>query len=373
MSGWSARALIVAVAVLLAGAPVSAQQRIVVQKGTHTEVVTPQVDNRSFFARLFGIGRPEQLEPPAQKVPGARIINVPAAVQRRTPIVPAKQETPKQDDARVVLVIGDQFAADLGRGLDVAFADRPDVRIETKIVDDTGLVVPAVFDWRAFLETRLSAKPRPVAVVAMIGRTDGQPIVLADRSINFPSEGWETTYKARLNELMNVAREHAVPLHWVGLVPVADGPATNDITYIDGVIRDEAQEKGVPYVDVWEPFSQAGAFAASGPDLDGQVRQLRLKDGVGFTRSGARKLAFFVEQELRPALSVAAPTAQLMQSVSGEGLVMLLNDPSASGEDKLIAAADLKPPRQGTALYRLTVEGLPLDPVAGRYDSTALQ
>lgn len=356
--------IILAALATLAALPALAEQRVVVQRGTKVEVVEPQPDNRGFFARLFGIGKPEPVA-----TPGAKIINVPAATQRKA-AAPAKPKNPKNEDARVVLVIGDQMAADLARGLDVAFADRPDVVIETKTVDDAGLAVTTETDWKAFLDTRLTAKPRPTAVVAMIGRADGRPIELNDRAVAFPSPEWETIYKARLNELMRVAREHAVPFHWVGLVPVADALATNDITYIDGVIRDEAEEKNAVYVDVWEPFSSGGAFVASGPDLDGQVRQLRLKDGIGFTRSGARKLAFYVEQDLRSTLDVAAPTAELMQSVSGEGLVMLLNDPSAATEERLIAAADLKAPKSGTPLHRLTVEGLPLDPVPGRYGST---
>ena len=52
---------------------------------------------------------------------------------------------------------------------------------------------------------------------------------------------------------------------------------------------------------------------------------------------------------------------------------MLLNDPNAAGEDKLITTSDLKPPKPGTPFHRLVVEGLPLDPVPGRYDSTALR
>jgi uncharacterized protein len=367
--------VVVVAALIVAGPPSYAQQRIIVQRGTQTEVVEPQPDNRPFLMRLFGIGRPEPVAPVA---PRARIIKVPPAGQHKAttaaaPAIVVKPRNPKQDDARVVLVIGDQLAADLGRGLDVAFADRPDIRIETKTIDDAGLASTGDIDWKAFLETRLSEKPRPAAVVAMIGRADGRPIELPDRVVNFPSADWETIYKARLNELMRVSREHAVPFQWVGLVPVASAPDTNDVTYIDGVIRDEASEKGATYVDVWEPFSQSGAFVASGPDLDGQVRQLRLKDGIGFTRSGARKLAFYVQQSLAGALDVTAPTANLMRQVSGGGLVMLLNDPSAAGEDRLITAADIAPPKPGTALHRLIVEGLPLDPVPGRYDATALR
>lgn len=359
------------VAALIAAAPPShAQQRIIIQRGTQVEVIEPPRDNRPFLMRLFGLGQPEPVAP----APGVRVLKAPPPGQRKAarPAV-IKPQNPKKDDARVVLVIGDRLAADLGRGLDVAFADRPDIRIETKTAEDAGLASTGDIDWKAFLETRLTEKPRPVAVVAMIGRADGRPIELPDRMVDFPSPDWETIYKARLNELMRVAREHAVPFQWVGLVPVASQQATNDVTYIDGVIRDEASEKGTTYVDVWEPFSQNGAFVASGPDLDGQVRQLRLKDGVGFTRSGARKLAFYVQQSLGSALDVAAPTANLMQQVSGDGLVMLLNDPGAAGEDKLITAADLRPPKPGTPLHRLVVEGLPLDPVPGRYGSTAVR
>lgn len=371
-----ARALmaVVVATLIVAGLPSHAQQRIVIQRGNLTESAEPPADNRPFLMRLFGLGRPE---PEVPLEPRARIIKVPPAGQRKaTAAAPAaivKPQNPKQDDARVVLIIGDRLAADLGRGLDVAFADRPDVRVETKTIDDAGLASTADIDWKAFLEKRLSDKPRPTAVVAMIGRADGRPIELPDRVVDFPSADWETIYKARLNELMRVTREHAVPFQWVGLVPVASPQDTNDITYIDGVIRDEASEKGAPYVDVWEPFSQNGAFVASGPDLDGQVRQLRLKDGIGFTRSGARKLAFYVQQSLAGAVDVAAPTANLMQQVSGGGLVMLLNDPGAAGEDRLITAADLTPPKPGTPLHRLVVEGLPLDPVPGRYDATALR
>lgn len=362
-------ALVVAT-LIAAGLPSHAQQ-IVVQRGTQTQVVEPPRDNRPFLMRLFGLGEPQPVQPP----PGARIIKVPPPGQRKAARPPAivKPQNPKKEDARVVLVIGDRLAADLGRGLDVAYADRPDVRIETKTVDDAGLASTGEIEWKAFLERRLTEQPRPAAVVAMIGRADGRPIELPDRTVDFPSPDWETIYKARLNELTRVAREHAVPLLWVGLVPVASQQGTNDVTYIDGVIRVEATERGATYIDVWEPFSQNGAFVASGPDLDGQVRQLRLKDGVGFTRSGARKLAFYVQQSLGPTLNVAAHTANLMQQISGDGPVLVLNDPAATGEDKLMAATDLVPPKPGTPLHRLVVEGLPLEPVAGRFDAAALK
>ena len=371
-----ARALmaVVVATLIVAGLPSHAQQRIVIQRGNLTESAEPPADNRPFLMRLFGLGRPE---PEVPLEPRARIIKVPPAGQRKaTAAAPAaivKPQNPKQDDARVVLIIGDRLAADLGRG--------PRRRLRrsagcARRNQDHRRRRP-----RLHRGHRLEGFPRKAPLGQTTadrrGRHDRPGRRAADRVARpggrLSLGDWETIYKARLNELMRVTREHAVPFQWVGLVPVASPQDTNDITYIDGVIRDEASEKGAPYVDVWEPFSQNGAFVASGPDLDGQVRQLRLKDGIGFTRSGARKLAFYVQQSLAGAVDVAAPTANLMQQVSGGGLVMLLNDPGAAGEDRLITAADLTPPKPGTPLHRLVVEGLPLDPVPGRYDATALR
>ena len=49
---------------------------------------------------------------------------------------------------------------------------------------------------------------------------------------------------------------------------------------------------------------EAGNYITSGPDVEGQVRQLRTGDGINFTRAGRMKLAFYVELEIRrkPAL-----------------------------------------------------------------------
>ena len=54
-----------------------------------------------------------------------------------------------------------------------------------------------------------------------------------------------------------------------------------------------------------------------GPDFEGQIRRLRAGDGVHFTRAGARKLAHYVEREIRRVmLARATPaTAPLLDAV----------------------------------------------------------
>lgn len=329
------------------------------------------LDTRPFILRLFGFGKPtEAPSPPPPVVGGPKVIVVPPVAPAGQPARPAPPAAPpKNADARPVLVFGDRLATDLARGLDVAFADSPDVAIELKVVEPSGLTDRQAFDWKAWLEKRLASGKRPAAAVVMLGLGEAAPIVAGERSIDYPSVDWETVYRARVDEVVRLFAERGVPLSWIGLVPVANAEETADLSYVDSLIRNEVTDKGATYVDVWEAFASAGAFSFNGPDMDGQDRQLRLKDGIGFSRSGARKLAFFAEQGLRRTLA-AAPTT-VRDNVSPDGLVELLNDPAAGGEDDLVTVSALKGPKPGTPLYQLVVAGEPLAPVTGRADDLA--
>jgi hypothetical protein len=51
---------------------------------------------------------------------------------------------------------------------------------------------------------------------------------------------------------------------------------------------------------VWDGFvDETGRFNVQGPDFEGQTRRLRTGDGVYFTKAGARKLAHYLEREIR--------------------------------------------------------------------------
>ena len=53
---------------------------------------------------------------------------------------------------------------------------------------------------------------------------------------------------------------------------------------------------------MWDGFvDKSGRFTLQGPDFEGQIRRLRAGDGVHFTKAGARKLAHYLEREIRRA------------------------------------------------------------------------
>ncbi len=126
----------------------------------------------------------------------------------------------------------------------------------------------------------------------------------------FKSEKWVEAYNKRLDEVIAALRTKNVPVIWVGLPPVRGPRAMADMAFLNDLYKSRAQKAGIYYVDVWDAFvDEAGRFAQIGPDFEGQNRRLRSSDGVYFTQAGARKLAHYVDKEIRRAMTPSGPIA----------------------------------------------------------------
>ncbi len=116
----------------------------------------------------------------------------------------------------------------------------------------------------------------------------------------FRSEKWVELYRKKIVDLIAIARSRNAPVIWVGLPSVRGQKSTSDASFLSALFREEASKANITYVDVWDGFvDEAGRFALFGPDFEGQRRRLRSNDGVYFTKAGARKLAHYVEREIR--------------------------------------------------------------------------
>ncbi len=109
-----------------------------------------------------------------------------------------------------------------------------------------------------------------------------------------------------------------MPVFWVGLPSIRGTKSTADAVYLNDLYpRARRTRRRRIYIDVWDGFvDESGKYSSYGPDYEGQTRRLRAGDGVYFTKSGARKLAHYVEREIRRymsnrALPVALPSGPL--------------------------------------------------------------
>src|SRR4029077_505929 len=130
-------------------------------------------------------------------------------------------------------------------------------------------------------------------------------------------------------------------------------------------------------VDIWDGFvDENGNFVNQGPDFEGQTRRLRAGDGVHFTKAGARKLAHYVEREIRrvmlargaPAATPVLTEKEVPPPVAGRpgaparpvaGPVVPLTGPAAAGSDGLLGGGPPRPPSSHPGVNPLPGHGEP--------------
>jgi uncharacterized protein len=219
---------------------------------------------------------------------------------------------------------------------------------------------------------------------------DAPPIIAPEKSARSPNgiyefreDRWVELYSKKIEEMIGVLKAKGVPVLWVGLPAVRGTKATSDMLFLDSLYRDAAGKAGITYVDVWDGFvDDAGRFLQRGPDFEGQIRQLRSNDGVFFTRSGARKLAHYVEREITRLMAsrsapITLPTEPGTPDASakpGEPAPRPLAGPilplvaSSVGTDQLLGGPGSRPAAVDALAARTLVKGEPLAAPAGRAD-----
>ena len=211
-----------------------------------------------------------------------------------------------ENDVYRVGMFGDPFVDGLTAGLLDAFTADVRLNIDRQVTRVPGVMAPDFEAKVAALEQQLGGLPLHVAIV-MIGENDRVPIRGKDgRWLAVASEPWISEYARRIDLLMRTFKRKNAAVYWVGLPNFAFPVANDQAQRMNDVIRERAYLNGYKYIDAYQSFAdENGAYSAYGPDLEGAIRLLRLRDGVNFTDAGNRKLAHFVEKELRRDLNQA--------------------------------------------------------------------
>ncbi|WP_047309242.1 SGNH/GDSL hydrolase family protein [Rhodopseudomonas palustris] len=348
---------------------------------------------------------------------------------------PEKRETIPD---RTVLVLGDSMADWLGYGLEQAYAEQPEMGVVRKFRTISGLLRYAPkgepSDWVGAAK-EVIAQENPDAIVVMLGLSDriaireqatpdkdkkkddkaakpGEEAKPDDKAADnaadddeddddslrimtekgkraasgvaqFREDRWSELYAKKIEDLINVLKAKNVPILWVGLPAVRGTKATSDMQFLNALFRDGAAKAGITYVDVWDGFvDEGGRYVLQGPDFEGQIRRLRSYDGVYFTKSGARKLAHYVEREIARLLAahsgpIALPTEpaapEEAKPPSGPaprpaaGPILPLVASSVS-TDRLLGGPGTQPAPVDALVARTLVKGEPLSAPAGRAD-----
>jgi uncharacterized protein len=356
---------------------------------------------------------------------------------------PHKREAPATTN---VLVLGDSMADWLGYGLEEAFSETPEIGVIRKPRANRGLIKSEgrdAYDAVAAVK-EAPASEKPDYIVMMIGLADrtsirerprpaapanpgakqppGQaqqakpaepqqpPAPTGDAEAGgeepaiitpapepassgstvhpFRSDKWAELYAKRIDETIAALKSKGVPVLWVGLPAIRGTRSTGDMVYLNDLYRDRAGKAGITYVDIWDGFvDESGDYVNQGPDFEGQIRRLRSGDGIHFTKAGARKLAHYVEREIRRVMltrgtpvATPVPTEKEAPPVPGKpgaparpvaGPVVPLTGPAVGGSDGLLGGGPARATSADPVASHVLVKGDPVVAPAGRADNFA--
>ena len=198
-------------------------------------------------------------------------------------------------------VFGDSLGDGIWAGLYRAFKPDGNIDVVKKSRVSTGFVRTDYFDWNKRLSGILTTEKVHIAVI-MVGANDMQSIRPNKKSkwkkVGTPE--WREIYSKRIDRFIKRLKKSRAAVYWVGLPIMRSAKYNDKMQLMNEIFRERAFVNGVRFIDTWNGFAdQFGRYSAFGPDLTGQVRRLRAADGVHFTIRGYRKLAHFVEREIR--------------------------------------------------------------------------
>lgn len=237
------------------------------------------------------------------------------------PREPVLAEVEKSENARRVLVVGDFVADGIAQGLETAFSDVANVKIETRANGSSGFVRDDYYDWQDQIATIIE-EAKPDIIVVQLGSNDRQVMRVDGTTEEVRTEAWTNEYRRRVEAFVGAIRDTNTLTVWVGAPPYKFSTMSADMLAFNEIYRVAVEAKQGYFVDVWDGFvTEEGQFSVSGSDIKGQTVRLRASDGINFTRSGKRKMAFYVERQLKLLLGDAA--SPLLTSLAPESLPIL--------------------------------------------------
>ncbi len=264
----------------------------------------------SFLQHLFGGG--DAARPPEPAAPAAPLRHPRKRVRDFVPATTTRQPgTPGGAPVKPTFfidVLGDSLGGYAAGGISEAFATRPEASIANKTHDASGLVRDDYYDWPKAARELAASKDHIDFVVIMVGINDLQPMRDGSDALDTLSDQWRTLYGQRVEAMVAPFAAAHIPVAWVGLPPVRTERLNADIIKLNEIDKEHAEKAGAKYIDIWDAFAdQNGQFDAFGPNVDGQNVKLRGVDGIHFTKAGSRKVAHFLEAEIKRVMDKDRP------------------------------------------------------------------
>lgn len=203
-------------------------------------------------------------------------------------------------DVYQIEVVGDDIAEGLLEGLSDAVRGDPKLQVKPKPLVIDQLMRQGFTDQLKALDDGL-VRDQPTITVVMFGPQDRISFKGPNgKKYWIDSDEWRAEFGRQIDLVMKTLKHAKQAVYWVSLPNVRRSEPNEDVQVLNDIIREKVLLNGLKYIDAYAGFvDEGGGYSAMGPDINGKIRLLREQNGVGFTDAGNRKLAHFVERELR--------------------------------------------------------------------------
>ncbi|HED0947529.1 TPA: DUF459 domain-containing protein [Campylobacter jejuni] len=164
---------------------------------------------------------------------------------------------------------------------------------------NTGLSYKSYFDWAKATKEAFAKNPNIKYLVVLLGANDPWDIKKGGVYHRFGSDSWIDIYTYRVNEIINIAKQHHAKILWFEIPPVKKNELNEKIQILNKIYSEEILKNKEIFINTKLFFSVNDEYSAYIKDENNRSIKVRTDDGVHFTPSGAREMSKLLLEHIK--------------------------------------------------------------------------
>ncbi|EMU2778058.1 DUF459 domain-containing protein [Campylobacter coli] len=163
---------------------------------------------------------------------------------------------------------------------------------------NTGLSYKSYFDWAKATKEAFAKNPNIKYLVVLLGANDPWDIKKGGVYHRFDSDSWIDIYTYRVNEIINIAKQHHAKILWFEIPPVKKNELNEKIQILNKIYSEEILKNKQIFINTKLFFSVNDEFSTYIKNENNKSIKMRTDDGIHFTSNGAKEMSKLLLQHI---------------------------------------------------------------------------
>ncbi|EAK6418120.1 DUF459 domain-containing protein [Campylobacter coli] len=163
---------------------------------------------------------------------------------------------------------------------------------------NTGLSYKSYFDWAKATKEAFAKNPNIKYLVVLLGTNDPWDIKKGGIYHRFGSDSWIDIYTYRVNEIINIAKQHHAKILWFEIPPVKKNELNEKIQILNKIYSEEILKNKQIFINTKLFFSVNDEFSTYIKNENNKSIKMRTDDGIHFTSNGAKEMSKLLLQHI---------------------------------------------------------------------------